>query len=399
MLSTSSLFRRRLTSALGQEGDTQTDDMATPTPPLLRGLTAAVTRVVCCALVVLPCIYVSSRHAHDNWRRTAEDDFPGGPLRAAQTSLQAVNRSAPEQMELSGQNLIIERVQQPKGVLLTFHGCSHSALDWWQPGPTCKACTGLPEETAIVRAAVARQYVVVAISSADQAGSRCWDVAPPPQQTVDVKHTVASIKALSQAEQWGDLPIYALGASSGGAMVALLPFFAELQGICVQIMGVPPSVYQDLNTAAARPFPPTMFVHMPRDKRTAAAVAADVEALKAQGVATLEVKHEPVPLSGTFFSARIEDVSVQLSGQIFRAFKDGGLLDGKGLLKADPRMTVDKWQAVLRDQVPEAHNMSLEADRSPIFEVLNVAWAGHEIISDTTDAMLDWFAAQRSATA
>lgn len=32
-----------------------------------------------------------------------------------------------------------------------------------------------------------------------------------------------------QAEQWGDLPLYALGASSGGAMVALLPFFVKLQ--------------------------------------------------------------------------------------------------------------------------------------------------------------------------
>lgn len=50
----------------------------------------------------------------------------------------------------------------------------------------------------------------------------------------------------------------------------------------MQIMGVPPHVYEDLNKAVARPFPPTMFVHMPRDKRTAAAVAADVEALKAQ---------------------------------------------------------------------------------------------------------------------
>lgn len=49
------------------------------------------------------------------------------------------------------------------------------------------------------------------------------------------------------------------------------------------------------------------------------------------------MKHEPLPLSGTFFLARIEDVSVELSGQVFQAFKDGGLLDDKGLLKADPR--------------------------------------------------------------
>lgn len=44
--------------------------------------------------------------------------------------------------ELAGQSLIIERVQRPRGVLLTFHGCGHSALDWWHQQPSCSACTG-----------------------------------------------------------------------------------------------------------------------------------------------------------------------------------------------------------------------------------------------------------------
>jgi hypothetical protein len=152
---------------------------------------------------------------------------------------------------LAGQSLIIERAQRPWGVLLTFHGCGHSALDWWHPQPSCSACTGgrgswrcsaasgatvdsslgrawhadgcsgdvdpqkdsagvancgistlglagLPEETAIVERAVLRQYTVVAFSAADQAGSRCWDVGPPPQQTLDVRRTIASIAMLKQ---------------------------------------------------------------------------------------------------------------------------------------------------------------------------------------------------------
>ena len=44
--------------------------------------------------------------------------------------------------ELGGQRLIIERVSQPRGVLLTFHGCSHSALDWWPKQPACESCVG-----------------------------------------------------------------------------------------------------------------------------------------------------------------------------------------------------------------------------------------------------------------
>jgi hypothetical protein len=51
-----------------------------------------------CALVVLPCMYVSSRHAHDNWQRTAQAEFLGGPLRAMQMEGGARNRSAPEQL-------------------------------------------------------------------------------------------------------------------------------------------------------------------------------------------------------------------------------------------------------------------------------------------------------------
>ena len=35
--------------------------------------------------------------------------------------------------------------------------------------------------------------------------------------------------------------------------------------------------------------------------------------------------------------------------------------------------------------------MELRPDKSDLSEVLNVAWAGHEIVSDTTTQMLDWF--------
>lgn len=55
-----------------------------------------------------------------------------------------------------------------------------------------------------------------------------------------------------------------------------------LQRICVQIMGVPPDVYKDVGKALAWPWPPTLFVHMPRDQLTAAAVDADAAALKAE---------------------------------------------------------------------------------------------------------------------
>ena len=55
------------------------------------------------------------------------------------------------------------------------------------------------------------------------------------------------------------------------------------QGICVQIRGIPPSLYTGLAGKQLRDaFPPALFVHMTRDARTAATVVQDISALKAE---------------------------------------------------------------------------------------------------------------------
>jgi hypothetical protein len=46
---------------------------------------------------------------------------------------------------------------------------------------------------------------------------------------------------------------------------------------------------------------------------------------------------------------------------------------------------------VLQDNVPGIRGMNLDAETSPIHEVLNVAWAGHEIVSDYMDDMFAFF--------
>lgn len=44
--------------------------------------------------------------------------------------------------------------------------------------------------------------------------------------------------------------------------------------------------------------------------------------------------------------------------------------------------------------LPGAAEWNMRPDESGLPEVLNVAWAGHEIVSDTTGEMLDWFEKQ-----
>ena len=71
-------------------------------------------------------------------------------------------------------------------------------------------------------------------------------------------------------------PHSASPAKSKRSVTALRPL---LQGVCSQIMGVPPSFLASPPEGKQRPYPPTMFVHMARDEYTSRAVQADMEQL------------------------------------------------------------------------------------------------------------------------
>ena len=170
----------------------------------------------------------------------------------------------------------------PKAILFLAHGCSHSATDFWFPSSVCTTCLGLPEEVRIVKAALAAQYAVLAVSSSDRELSRCWSFE------VDgplVRDAIAALR--SKAGLPAALPVVALGASSGGAFVLQLPALVkEVKAVVSQIMAIPPSMLPER-------MPPTLFVHMGRDARTAAAVHRCVKKLKSSGVAAHQIEVGP----------------------------------------------------------------------------------------------------------
>lgn len=220
-----------------------------------------------------------------------------------------------------------------RGTLFVAHGCSHAATDFWPQSRSCPRCIGLPEEVNITARGLARGYAVVAVSSADREVHKCWDgsVGDDGAPSPDTRNVLRVLATLAEREDLLGLPVYALGASSGGAFVLQLAAHApgaavSLAGICSQVMALPPSMLiesLDLAAAAARnaaerpangtdrrlagsagnrssaaapPYPPVLFVHMPLDQHTAQAVVANVEALKERGVtaAALEVLPRPV---------------------------------------------------------------------------------------------------------
>lgn len=138
--------------------------------------------------------------------------------------------------------------------------------------------------------------------------------------------------------------------------------------------------------SAVPSMPPALFVHMPRDRRTAAGVQSNVRWLVAMGKVAEERRCEPRPIGPGFFADQC-DIDGHVSAKMAEALRGARLIDDQGQLLQDPRRT--NWRLVLE---PFARRLedSLAADRSPISEALNVAWGAHEITAEGIEAALDF---------
>lgn len=298
---------------------------------------------------------------------------------------------------VEGVEMVYEMPPRPKAVLLLFHGCQHSCTDWWPASEACTACKGLPEEMRITEAALAEGHAVVALSSQDRTGNRCWDTGWPPENSADIPKVTWAVQALVKQQGWSTLPMFALGGSSGGALVMLLALRMQFQAVCCQIMAVPAALLQtkpEDESGNTWKYPATAVVYMARDQRTAAGVAEMTNALAEQGVAVLKMEVQPQPLTPFFFSSRSRDISDSVSTAIYSTFQRAGLLDESGFLQDDPRQTSKQWQQLLKQHVPAAKKMNLNVDESTVHEELNLAWAGHELISDNISSVFQFFQSQ-----
>ena len=274
----------------------------------------------------------------------------------------------------------------PHAVLLLAHGCSHSGTDFWAPTASCPKALGLPEEVRIVKAALSAGFAVVAITSSDRA-SGCWSFEADGPLVRDALAAWFSVTGLKPS-----LPLVAFGASSGGAFVLQLPALVpHVTAVVSQIMAVPPSMLPPTQ-------PPTLFVHMPRDQRTAAFVHKCVKRLQNAGVPSRQLEVHRQRPTAAFFAERIERLSPEGAASLHGALKRAGLLDTDGFLRDDPRRSgwrealeaAPGLRAALPGPAPGGAPDSLVPDESAVAEALNVAWAAHEIASDPMAQTLQW---------
>jgi len=207
----------------------------------------------------------------------------------------------------------------PDAIALLFHGCSHSATDWFDRSSSCQYCGfgrggwALPEEKSIVQEAQRRNFAIVVMSSDDRAGSKCWSGRK------DMPKIGKALDSLltrpDNADAMDTLPIFVFGASSGGSFASMIPSGLRrpdgsnfnIQGLGIQISGGQ-GLQHVLESGQANDLPPVAFLHMPKDSRTARAVAARKSRLEANSVPVLEITMEASPIDESFFSNRITEV-------------------------------------------------------------------------------------------
>ncbi|THG23656.1 hypothetical protein TEA_013745 [Camellia sinensis var. sinensis] len=156
-------------------------------------------------------------------------------------SLESLVQFNPNMEFRNGTYVIWQIPNSPNAVPFLAHGCSGRAINFWNKSPKCPNCIGLPEEGLIVLYALARKFVVLTISSA----GTCWSV-----------------------EEERMIKAYLL---------------------------------MDIT----KDYPPTLFVHMPKDEASKQQIDANLRFLKEEGIDVAEVKCMEFPLSPNFLADRI----------------------------------------------------------------------------------------------
>jgi len=105
----------------------------------------------------------------------------------------------------------------------------------------------------------------------------------------------------------------------------------------------------------------------------------------------------PLALAPNFFHAHSQHLSLDDSAKLVAALRDAKFINQDGLLVEDPRQS--EWRAVARKALPHIVPAvdSLEPDLSGISELLNLAWAGHEITDENIVGVFEFMAQRESA--
>ena len=274
------------------------------------------------------------------------------------------------------------------GTVFVAHACTHGAYDFWLRSAKCPHCVGLAEEVKIVQTALKAGYLVIAINSTNRV-NRCWSGASEEAQFV-----AATISNIRQQHRILDLPLFALGTSSGASFVWGMACRGELDGVIVQVLSVPISQYQPADLPL--PILPVVFNPMRRDEGTFLAMQKDKKNLQniiPEKFVKLQ-ECEPLQVTAVYLMDRLADLEYSVAQRIVDALTVSGHLDPQtGYLIIDPTSSKSNWREVIQSafaNIPMKKSLVLEVGKSPLAKTLNRAWAFHEYCATYLEMDLEW---------
>lgn len=255
----------------------------------------------------------------------------------------------------------------PKGAIVMFHGTGGSSRSAF-----------LGESLAFAECAYANGYAVVALDSSNRIEAQ-WSpaFALTNPDVVNVEALLGRLAA--DGVLASSVPRFAFGVSNGGGFASRI---SALLGWRAQNLVIATGIEAIVSAAAV----PTIWSLTRRD----AVLPSDAIARAAQMAAGLTTRRianavevlEPSPLYPERF-ARVRGLTVADSRAISTAFADAGLIGADGMLRADPRGEAAAYSAAL----PPAYR----AFGNAIGGQLELAWAGHEAMSDFRERVIHFF--------
>ena len=183
-------------------------------------------------------------------------------------------------------------------------------------------------------------------------------------------------------------PIHLFGASSGGAFVGHLAVKLHHETTSTTQLRIVSAVVQisPISRLSKQPPPPLLLMHMARDEYSSQAISSFVAAANSPRVKEMILR--PLKLDPLFFNAHSQHLSAADSATLVAALLEAKFIDKEtSYLVQDPRQSL--WRAVAAKALPHIVPSvdSLVADASGISELLNLAWAVHEISDENLPAV------------
>ncbi|XP_074309309.1 uncharacterized protein LOC141643872 isoform X2 [Silene latifolia] len=272
---------------------------------------------------------------------------------------------------INGREIIWQIPTNPIAVLFIAHGCGGTSLNFWDQGSTCPKCVGFPEENRIVQFALAQNFGVLTITSSDN----CWSSENERLRVGEI------IKWWIRKNSLVNVPLFGLGASAGGYFLSRLATEVRFRAIVLMISS---GLFDRMNIP--HDYPPTLFVHMPKDIMRAERVERHIELLRKKGIETKEIKCMEFPLTASWLVDRVSGLDKPTSTKLLKLFQDKTFIDEQGFMREDGRTTPWK-QALKQSNILLPFGSKLMND---IQEELNLAYGYHEMTSLQSDQIFEW---------